>query len=171
MRWLQTNEKWGFRGEEAPPLTWISRASGHFRPVHFHSWVAGRRVQYIGLICTPNHQRGHLGTLHRRVVGIRMANGTGHRPMHSTSLGHGMFSLDLNWDITQQGRQLNLSEHWCCQHQRCVEFSLASLSQSLSSVVKPTRSQSSSWHSLWNLLWGREKCSPKYSTLSVLGMK
>ena len=45
-------------------------------------------------------------------------------PVHSTSSGHGMSSLDLGWDITQQGRLLNQSIH--CQHQQCVAFSLAS---------------------------------------------
>ena len=55
----------------------------------------------------------------------------GHWPMHSASLGNEMSSLDFNWDITQQGRLLILSKHWCCQHQqqRCVAFSLASTSE------------------------------------------
>ena len=44
----------------------------HWRPAHFHSWVAGSGVQYINLKCTPLHQRGKLGTLHHRIVGIRM---------------------------------------------------------------------------------------------------
>ena len=103
----------------------------HWRPAHFHSWVAGSGVQYIDLKCTPLHQRGKLGTLHHRIVGIRMTNGTGHWPMHSASLGNEMSSLDFNWDITQQGRLLILSKHWCCQHQqqRCVAFSLASTSE------------------------------------------
>ena len=77
-------------------LTWISWASSHSRPAHFHSWVEGSGVQYIDLICTPNHQRGKLGTLHHRVVGICMTNGTGHRPMHSASLCHEMSSLDFD---------------------------------------------------------------------------
>ena len=98
----------------------------HSRPVHFHSWIAGNGVQYIGLMCTPNHQRGKVGTLHHRIVGIRMTNGTGHRPMHSVSLGHGMSSLNFDCDTTQQDRLLDLFRHWCCQHQLCVAFSLAS---------------------------------------------
>ena len=73
----------------------------HWRPAHFHSWVEGSGVQYIDLKCTPLHQRGKLGTLHHRIVGIRMTNGTGHWPMHSASLGNEMSSLDFNWDITR----------------------------------------------------------------------
>ena len=98
------------QGRGGAPLTWISWASGHVRPAYFHSWVAGSGVQYIDLICTPYQQHGELGTLHHRIVGIRMAKGTGHRPTHSASLGHGMSSLDFDWDITQQGDLRNPSK-------------------------------------------------------------
>ena len=123
-------------------------ACDRLRPAHFHSWVAGSGVQYISLICTPNHHRGKLGTLHHRVVGTGMTNNTGHRPMHSASLGHGMSSLDFgashkviylirpNTDVASISSVLHLV--W-------------PLSQSLSRMVKPTRSQNSSWHSLWGL--------------------
>ena len=40
-----------------------------------------------------------------------------------------MSCLDFNWDITQQGHLLNLSKHWCCQHQQCAAFSLTSTPQ------------------------------------------
>ena len=61
--------KWVIRGEGGRTL---------LQPAHFLSWVAGsgdivHRPDY-----TPNHQRNPLGTLHHRIVGISMANGTRH---------------------------------------------------------------------------------------------
>ena len=125
-------------------------ACDHFRPAHFHSWVAGSEVQYISLICTPNHHRGKLGTLYHRVVGTRMTNSTGHRPMHSASLGHGMSSLDFDWASHNKVIYL-IRPNTDVASISGVLHLVWPLSQSLSSMVEPTRSQNSSWHSLWGL--------------------
>ena len=125
-------------------------ACDHFRPAHFHSWVAGSEVQYFSLICTPNHHRGKLGTLYHRVVGTRMTNSTGHRPMHSASLGHGMSSLDFDWASHNKVIYL-IRPNTDVASISGVLHLVWPLSQSLSSMVEPTRSQNSSWHSLWGL--------------------
>ena len=124
--------------------------NSHFRPAHFLSWVAGNGVVVHRPDYTPNHQCGQLGTLHHRVVGISMANGTRHVlciPRHwamgcpawtltETSHNRVNYKISPNSDVTSISGVLHLV--W-------------PLRQSLTSMVKPTRSRNSSWHSLWDL--------------------
>ena len=119
-------------------------------PAHFLSRVAGsgdivHRPDY-----TPNHQRSQLGTLPRRIVGVSMTNGTRHDPCiprhwamrcpawTSTRTSHNRVfnKIRPNTDVASISGVLHLV--W-------------PLAQSLSSMVVPTRSQNSSWYSLWDL--------------------
>ena len=70
--------------------------------------------------------------------------------VHSASLGHGMSSLDFGWAITQQGH-LHITPYTDVAGISGVLHLVWPLAQSLSSMVVPTRSQNSSWHSLWDL--------------------
>ena len=127
----QTNESEWLGEKEAEPYS---------RPAHFLSWVAGsgdivHRPDY-----TPNHQRNPLGTLHHRIVGISMANGTRHDPciprhwamgcpawtLTRTSHNRVVYKIRPNTDVASISSVLHLV--W-------------PLAQGLSSMVVPTRSK------------------------------
>ena len=61
-----------------------------------------------------------------------------------------MSSLDFGWAITQQGR-LCIRPNTDVASISGVLHLVWPLAQSLSSMVAPTRSQNSSWRSLWDL--------------------
>ena len=143
----QDKRKWGIRGEGGRTLLTYP---GYSRPAHFLSRVVGcgdivHRPDY-----TPNHQRSQLGILPRRIVGTSMTNGTRHDlciPHHwamrcpawtltRTSHNRVVNKIRPNTDIASISSMLHLV--W-------------PLAQSLSNMVVPTRSQNSSWHSLWDL--------------------
>ena len=141
-RLAQTNESEGLGEKEAEPYS---------RPAHFLSWVAGsgdivHRPDY-----TPNHQRNPLGTLHHRIVGVSMTNGTRHDPC-----------IPRHWAMRCPAWTLTRTSHNRVVNKIRSNTDVASISgvlhlvwplaQSLSSMVVPTRSRNSSWHSLWDLL-------------------
>ena len=119
------NSVWGIPKQTKSEWLGENEAEPYSRPAHFLSWVASsgdivHRPDY-----TPSHQRSQLGTLHHRIVGISMANGIRHDlsiPRH-WAMGFQPWlwlSHHITWSSTYQ------TIHWCCQHQRCVAFSLAS---------------------------------------------
>ena len=99
---------------------------------------------------TPNHQRSQLGTLPRRIVGVSMTNGTRHDPC-----------IPRHWAMRCPAWTLTRTSHNRVVNKIRPDTDVASISsvlhlvwplaQSLSSMVVPTRSQNSSWHSLWDL--------------------
>ena len=139
--------KWGIREEGGRTLLTYPVYS---RPAHFLSRVAGsgdivHRPDY-----TPNHQRSQLGTLPRRIVGVSMTNGTRHDPC-----------IPRHWAMRCPAWTLTRTSHNRVVNKIRPNTDVASISsvlhlvwplaQSLSSMVVPTRSQNSSWHSLWDL--------------------
>ena len=71
LRGTQTNESEWLGEKEAEPYS---------KPAPFLSWIAGSGDIVYRPDYTPNHQRSQLGTLHQRVVGTSMRNGTRHDP-------------------------------------------------------------------------------------------
>ena len=139
--------KWGIRGEGGRTLL---TNPGYSRPAHFLSRVAGsgdivHRPDY-----TPNHQRSQLGTLPRRIVGVSMTNGTRHD-----------LCISRHWAMRCPAWTLTRTSHNRVVNKIRPNTDVASISsvlhlvwplaRSLSSMVVPTRSQNSSWHSLWDL--------------------
>ena len=123
---------------------------GYSRPAYFLSQVADsgdivHRPDY-----TPNHQRSQLGTLLCRIVGVSMTNGTRHDPC-----------IPRHWAMRCPAWTLTRTSHNRVFSKIRPNIDVASISsvlhlvwplaQSLSSMVVPTRSQNSSWHSLWDL--------------------
>ena len=156
--------KWGIRGEgDRTLLTY----PGYSRPAHFPSRVAGsgdivHRPDY-----TPNHQRSQLGALPRRIVGVSMTNGTRHNPC-----------LPRHWAMRCPAWTLTRTSHNKVVNKIRPNTDVASISsvlhlvwplaQSLSSMVVPTRSQNSSWHSLCDLR-GTQAPQLRQSTTNTLG--